>query len=147
MKRLLKVLLVAMMTVTLVACGGSSVKAEVTNTQTKEVEMLTAKEIKKIDEDNSAKFQKYYAGAKIKFTGTVDSISTNTYVNGSGPYNIIEFKEGFELRVNPGKLDLGELSLADISAGDKFEVESTIYSTHINVTCGVNDYTTMKKVN
>ena len=148
MQRLLKVVLVGLMAVSLVACGGGKeVKAEVTNKETNEVEKLSAKEIKAIDKENGAKFDKYYQDTKIKFTGTVKEVSPKVYSGMAGPFVVIQFEEGFKVMSKSENLDIAGLTLADISAGDKFEVESTLFSGSIEVECGLNGNTTMKKAN
>lgn len=130
---------------TITGCGSNS-KATIINNEN-ETENLTAKDLYKINNENEAKFKKYYVGAKITFDGTVSSVETNedncyentSYVrlendigtvrksSGSSDQRkcaIINFKEGYKLMIPSGET----IDIADISNGDKYHVESNIAS-------------------
>ena len=59
---------------------------------------ITKNELASLARENKSSFEKQYRGAEISFKGTVKSVSTNVYVNGSSiPVDIIEFKEGWKV--------------------------------------------------
>ena len=81
-------------------------KATIVNNQG-EIEELSAKELKKIYDENQANFKKNYAGAYIVFVGTVEKVKNGFMENGSRIIlDSIEFKEGFDLKLNNNEYDL-----------------------------------------
>lgn len=126
MKKLLVLLMVALLSLSLFACGESAeqvCKATVTDKDGNVVE-LSAQEIMNIESENEAKFDSLYKGADITFIGTVRSIETDFYYNGSSyPTDSIEFEEGFKVFLYGG---YEEDLLKTLSVGDKLKVSSQI---------------------
>lgn len=168
-KKIISILFVAIIILSFTGCSKDNeninkenaleVKATVINNKN-ETEQLSSKEIINIIEENQAKFAKYYAGAKISFNGTVESIevrsnnclstvtSSSMMDSGINSYGlnykyderscyVINFKEGYKLRIPEGNL----IDVADINKGDKYYVESNIfYVSNEMVSCfGIND--------
>ena len=122
-------------------------KATIVNKQG-EIEELSAKELKKIYDENQANFKKNYAGAYIVFIGTVERVRNGFIENGSTiTLDCIEFKEGFNFNLNSNEYDL-----SNISSGDKIIVLANIFSAFYRIdvrgTGGSNGYNvdSMKKV-
>lgn len=151
-KKILLSFLVLTFLVTITGCGnnGNSSKsnneynlATIINNENK-TEKLSSKEIYNINEENEAKFKKYYVGAKISFDGTVSSVETDdincynytTYerwqsnietvtgnsVDDKRTCAKINFKEGYRLIIPSS----GIIDIADINNGDKYHVDSNI---------------------
>ena len=136
LKVLVVVVIVAaiLMLVLVKGCGAElnthNVPAKIVDNEGNHVEM-TAKELEALQDENEAKFEKYYVGAKISFTGTVEEIKTNFTWNGSSIiFDAIYFEEGWYVFVLHGSENdlLGELEV-----GDKVEVESQIYDAHMGI--------------
>lgn len=150
-KQILSILLVGTLLIGLTGCGnsnGSAKEAKVINTEGTE-ETLNAKDIYNIQQENSAKFKKYYTGAKISFDGTVESVAldklnwscyknstyytstsgienmTDKSINDTSACTTITFEEGFMLMI-PSE---GIIDVADIDSGSKLHVESNIIMT------------------
>ena len=129
MKKVLALIMVMVMVFSLCACGegkSSAAPAKIVDNEGTEVEM-TAEELIAIDDENSAKFDKYYEKAEITLTGTVKEVKSNVLVQSVGVlYDYIVLEEGWEVWMIH---DSHEDVLLELSAGDTIEVSSQIYST------------------
>lgn len=129
MKKVVSMILTLVMVLSLCACGGGSTPATpatIVDNEGNTVEM-TPEELIAIDNENGAKFDKYYEKAEITLTGTVKEITANVLVQSVGAlYDIIELEEGWEVWVIHGSHDD---VIVELSAGDTLEVSSQVYST------------------
>ena len=75
-RKILALIMVLAMCLALCACGGGTI-ATITDNEGNTVQM-TAKELKKVYDENEAKFNDLYQGADIELTDTVESVSTDT---------------------------------------------------------------------
>lgn len=145
MKKITLLLLALVMCFSLCACGGESAgtNADADTEKTDNISLATivdnegntveisAKELLDLEKENEAKFEKYYLGADITFIGTVKSITTNYITSGSSTkLDAIVFEEGWKVELAQGQY---EDILVELSAGDKVQVESQIWSTWDNV--------------
>ena len=124
--------LILIMSCLLCACGGNDSKATIVDNEGNEVQM-TAKEVEELYDTNQVSFEKKYAGAKIHFIGTVESV--DEHLGGLGEATMvsdIEFKEGWEVTVPSAEY---ESIILEMSAGTKVEVTTNIMNVHINVNC------------
>lgn len=126
MKKFLCLFLVLVMCLSLCACStASNSPATIVDNDGNTVSM-TAKELRDIYSENKAKFDKYYYGATINFTGTVESVRTDFLENGSHiRFDSITFKEGWEVHLlHAWNDDI----LVELSEGTVVEVSSKIFS-------------------
>ena len=139
MKRVKILLMVALMALTLMACGNdnastedstSNLAATIVTNEGETVEM-TAQELMDVYDGNEAAFEKKYNGAKITFTGTVKKIETNTsystsesavHANSGG--DTIAFEEGWTLIIS--ERSTYPIELADLNVGDKLVITTGI---------------------
>lgn len=126
MKKALSLLLALVLCLGLCACATqSSSPAAIVDNDGNSVSM-TAKELCDIYSENKAKFDKYYYGAAINFTGTVEKIETDFRQNGSDiRVDRIIFQEGWEVYLLHGWYDD---VLVELSKGTVVEVSSKIFS-------------------
>lgn len=88
-------------------------------------EEVTAKEIMKQFRENEVRAKNKYIGANITFVGTVRSIESGFYQNGSSVMvDCIEFKEGWDVYLCHGMMTP---ILMEMEPGTKVKVESNIY--------------------
>lgn len=126
MKKALSLLLALVLCLGLCACATqNSSPAAIIDNDGNSVSM-TAKELCDIYSENKAKFDKYYYGATINFTGTVESVRTDFLMNGSDiRVDRITFKEGWEVYLlHAWNDDI----LVELSEGTVVEVSSKIFS-------------------
>lgn len=124
MKKFISFLIVIALVFSLSACGGSDSPATITDKDGNVVQM-TAKELCKLEEENSARFESLYYGANIVFVGTVKKVFSNARFNGSLVVDGIEFEEGWEVHLHNSWYDS---MLLELNPGDKVKVTSQIYS-------------------
>ena len=142
MKKIVCGLLAILLTFSLCACNKTTdTKNGASNTKTEEKKetpativdnegntvQMTASELVAVA-GNSAKFDKLYRGASIKFTGKVKEVKTSLSYNGGGFYDFIFFEEGWYVALPEDDYDNGKYAgiLADIDVGDMVTVESDI---------------------
>ena len=131
MKKAISILLALVIVLSLCACSVASNSpatispATIVDNDGNTVSM-TAKELCDIYSENKAKFDKYYYGATISFTGTVESVQTNLRKNGSSTtVDSIKFQEGWEVHLlHAWNDDI----LVELSKGTVVKVSSKIYS-------------------
>ncbi len=150
MKKLTALFIALILCLTVSGCGKA--KFTVKDKEGKVSEM-TMKELYAV-KANQAQFDKLYNGAKISFTGTVQKVVTNNTINGSGPYDIIEFKEGITLYTNHNqnvmfaavRNDGSIYDYSTINIGDKLIVEEASITTF---PAGINasGFNSLKKAN
>lgn len=141
MKKIFAMLLALTMCISMAACGssdggnsaGNSATATITTNEDETVNM-TAAELMEAFDSNEAKFNKLYRGAKIQFTGTIDSIATNVdgVVKDGLVYsglNKIVFKEGWCLVVGKDNMNI---DLADFDTNEKVTVTTGIVGSPYN---------------
>lgn len=138
MKKVISILLVLVMALSLCACstapnapvaGASNSPATIIDNEGNAVSM-TAKELCDIYSENKAKFDKYYYGATINFTGTVESVQTGFRENGSSTtVDSIKFQEGWEVHLLHG---WNNNILVELSKGTVIKVSSKIFSGFAN---------------
>lgn len=91
---------------------------------------LTAKEIYRLNKENSGIFKQLYLGADITFVGTIKEISCDVYDSALWvSCDYIQFEEGWYLQLYHGIYT--ELLLT-LSAGTKLEVHTQLYSASLN---------------
>ena len=145
MKKIITLLAVVLMIISLCACGNdfdthdssvSDIATEDENTMKKstvltnenETVELTIDDLISSYDENEAKFNKLYLGAKINFEGTIKSIKTETgviveeggVVSGQ---NKIVFEEGWCLVVGANNT---EIDLANLDIGEVVNVTTSI---------------------
>ena len=88
---------------------------------------MTAAELVEVA-GNGAKFDKYYRGASITFTGKVKRVETSLAYNSSSFYDMIFFEEGWIVYLPEDTYDNGKYAdiLAEIDVGDMVTVSSDI---------------------
>ena len=138
-KKVYKLILMSLVFILLTGCGNSVFigkekdnnkvsaikKATIVDKEGKTVEM-TSKELKKIYDQNEAKFDKYYKVASITLVGTVKSVETNfREIGSSTTLDAIVLEEGWEVNLPAGYY---EDTLIELSAGDLIYVDTNIFS-------------------
>lgn len=119
MKKVNLLIVISLMVCLLCACGGGTA-ATITDKDGNTVQM-TAKELKAVSDENSARFDDLYEGADIELTGTVESVSDDSVI----------LKDGWKVMLSKSKhYDL----LTSLNKGDKVYVKSNIRNaTYTNV--------------
>lgn len=135
MRKLLCIVLTLLSVLCLCACvqtnkPGADSKKEISATIVDNEGNTVLKTVDELVEiaGNSAKFNKLYRGASIKFTGTVKKVETSMSYNGGGYYDIVFFEEGWVVYLPEDVYDNGKYAdiLAEINIGDKVTVRSDI---------------------
>lgn len=118
-------------TPTSTSAPSEEVKAEIIDNDGNIVYM-TADEVSAAKDENEARFKKLYIGAKIEFTGTVESVRSDYTEYGWGwRFDSITFEEGWKVVLPHGEYDD---ILMKLSAGSKVKVNSNIfYADHFDV--------------
>ena len=123
------------MLLSLCACGDSSssseaekevIKAKITRTDGVEEE-LSIDELFAIREENWAKFEKYYIGAAVEITHTVESVGYSTIYFGEDTLKnqwMVTNEKGSGLSAFAP--DFCGVALEDLSKGDKMFIKSVI---------------------
>lgn len=130
-KKILAIIMVMAVCLALCACGGGTI-ATITDNDGNTVQM-TAKELKKIYDENETRFDTLYQNAEVTLTGTVESINSNFMYSGTSTlYDSIELKDGWQVDIAHGSHDD---VLLELSAGDTITVTSKINSAFgLNIT-------------
>lgn len=122
-KRILAIIMIMAMCLALCACGGgnSSAKASIVDNDGNSVS-LSAVELSKLYDENSASYKDKYQGAEATISGTVDNVSTNFEKFGttSKSVYVIKLKEGWKITL----LEEFHDEVLDLSSGSKVTVTS-----------------------